>query len=161
MALSAQRVSAGKLARRLFCGLTLCLCLLTSALAMAKATSDPTPLHFRSTAEETRFQALTAELRCVQCQNQSLADSNASIAHDLRREVLVLMHAGRSDEQIKNFLVERYGDFVLYRPALAGKTIMLWLAPLVVLVAGAWALIGIIGRRAAQLDANDDAQAPR
>ena len=87
--------------------------LLVSSLAFAQA-SDPTPLQFKDAAQETRFHALAAELRCVMCQNQSLADSNAQIAQDLRREVLALMNDGKSDAEIKRFLVDRYGEFVLY-----------------------------------------------
>ena len=104
---------------------------------LAAPLGDPSPLHYRSAAEETRFQALTTELRCVQCQNQSLADSNAQIAHDLRREVLELMQQGRSDQQIKQFLVARYGEFVLYRPRLERRTWLLWFGPLALLLVGA------------------------
>ena len=72
--------------------------------AVAQANVDPAPLQFTDTAEERRFHALVAELRCVMCQNQSLADSDAQIAHDLRREVLELMQSGRSDDEIKDFI---------------------------------------------------------
>ena len=87
----------------------LLLALLVAPLLCIAQVSDPTPLQFRDAAEETRFHQLTSELRCVMCQNQSLADSNAQIAHDLRREVLDLMNQGKSDAEIKRFLVERYG----------------------------------------------------
>ncbi len=115
--------------------------------AAAQPLGDPTPLQYRSAAEEARFHALTAELRCVQCQNQSLADSNAQIAHDLRREVLTLMHEGRSDAQIKQFLVERYGAFVLYRPQLDAATAVLWFGPGLLLLAGAVVLVVHVRRR--------------
>jgi len=98
----------------------------------------------------------------VQCQNQSLADSNAQIAHDLRREVLNLMREGRSDAQIKQFLVERYGEFVLYRPRMEGSTLLLWLGPGVLLLAGAGLLYAHVKRRGRALpapaadDANQD-----
>ena len=83
------------------------------ALASLQAVAiDPLP--FKDAAEEARFRALAAELRCVLCQNQSLADSNAAIAQDLRKEVFGLMREGKSDEEIKSFLTERYTDFVLY-----------------------------------------------
>lgn len=98
--------------------------------------SDPTPLQFVDAAEERRFQRLTAELRCVMCQNQSLADSDAQIAHDLRREVLELMQEGKTDAQVKQFLVERYGEFVLYRPQVSGGTWLLWFGPGLLLLAG-------------------------
>ncbi|MGB3391879.1 MAG: cytochrome c-type biogenesis protein [Stenotrophomonas sp.] len=123
--------------------LALCLPLAVSAQPMG----DPTPLQYRDRAEEARFHALTAELRCVQCQNQSLADSNAQIAHDLRREVLVLMHEGRSDAEIKQFLVDRYGEFVLYRPRMQGSTLLLWLTPGVLLLAGAVLLVVQVRKR--------------
>ncbi len=107
-------------------------------------------LPFDSPEQEQRFRALTAELRCVMCQNQSLADSNAGIAQDLRREVLDLMKQGRSDDEIKQFLSERYTDFVLYRPPLRGNTMLLWFGPMLVLAAGAIAVIVMLRRRARQ-----------
>jgi cytochrome c-type biogenesis protein CcmH len=105
--------------------------------AMAQAAGDRSPLAFESAAEEQRFHALVAELRCVMCQNQSLADSDAQIAKDLRREVLRLMREGRSDEDIRGFLVARYGEFVLYRPRVSSATWLLWFGPLVVVLIGA------------------------
>lgn len=127
--------------------------------ACAQPAGDPSPLQYRDRAEEVRFHALTAELRCVQCQNQSLADSNAQIAHDLRREVLKLMHEGRSDAQIKQFLVDRYGEFVLYRPQLEASTALLWFGPGLLLLAGAVLLIVHVRRRgrAVPVASNDDA----
>ena len=113
----------------------LALLVATAAPAFAQA-SDPAPLQFRDTAEEARFHRLTAELRCVMCQNQSLADSNAQIAHDLRREVLDLMRQGKDDAQVKRFLVDRYGEFVLYKPEVAPGTYILWFGPLFLLLAG-------------------------
>jgi cytochrome c-type biogenesis protein CcmH len=121
--------------------------LLMPLLALAQAASDPTPLQYRDAAEEARFHALAAELRCVQCQNQSLADSNAQIAHDLRREVLELMQQGRSDAEIKQFLVDRYGEFVLYRPALDARNSLLWFGPLGVVLVGAGVLVWVVRRR--------------
>ncbi|MEA9725971.1 cytochrome c-type biogenesis protein [Xanthomonas campestris] len=118
-------------------------------LALAQPMGDPSPLLYRSAAEEARFHALTAELRCVQCQNQSLADSNAQIAHDLRREVLALMHEGRSDAQIRQFLVARYGEFVLYRPQVESRTWLLWFGPLLVLLLGGTAVALVVRRRSA------------
>lgn len=112
---------------------------------------DPRPLAFRDAAEEARFHDLAAQLRCVQCQNQSLADSNAQIAQDLRREVLQLMQQGHDDAQIKQFLVARYGDFVLYQPPLQPGTWLLWAGPLLVLGGGALLVIGIVRRRSRSL----------
>jgi len=125
--------------------------LLMPPLALAQAVSDPTPLQYRSAEEEARFHALAAELRCVQCQNQSLADSNAQIAHDLRREVLTLMQQGNSDAQIKQFLVERYGEFVLYRPAMHTRNSLLWFGPLVLVLGGAGVLVWVVRRRSRQV----------
>jgi len=125
--------------------LALSLCV-TSAPALAQQMRPEPPPTFSSPAEEKRFQHLIAELRCVMCQNQSLADSNAQIAHDLRREVLVLMRQGKTDQEIKDFLVARYGEFVLYRPQLESTTWLLWFGPALVLLAGG-ALVATVVRR--------------
>jgi cytochrome c-type biogenesis protein CcmH len=114
--------------------------------AFAQA-NDPTPLQFNDAAEETRFHKLTAELRCVMCQNQSLADSNAQIAHDLRREVLAQMRLDKSDAQIKQYLVERYGEFVLYKPGIQPGTWLLWFGPALLLIAGAFIVLRIVRKR--------------
>ena len=126
----------------------LLLALLLSCIAPAFAQAvDPAPLVFRDQAEARRFHALTAELRCVKCQNQSLADSNAQIAHDLRREVLDLMREGRSDAEVKDFLVARYGEFVLYRPRVEPTTWLLWFGPVAVLLVGGFVVAGIVRKR--------------
>jgi cytochrome c-type biogenesis protein CcmH len=130
---------------------------LASALAMAQV-ADPAPLAFRDNAEETRFHALVAELRCVMCQNQSLADSNAMVAQDLRREVLGLMREGKTDAQVEDYLVARYGEFVLYKPRVEGKTWLLWFGPALVLLAGALAVLAIVRRRSRAAIADDEAQ---
>ncbi len=115
--------------------------------ATAQPASDATPLKFESAAEEQRFHALVTELRCVMCQNNSLAESNAQIAVDLRREVLVLMRPGKNDREIKEFLVERYGEFVLYRPQVESKTWLLWFGPALVLLAGGLIVAGAVRKR--------------
>ena len=107
------------------------------------------PLRFADATEESRFRALVSELRCVMCQNQSLADSDAQIARDLRAQVLRLMRDGRSDAEIKDYLVERYSDFVLYRPPMKPSTWLLWFGPALVLVGGAVTVFAIVRRRAA------------
>ena len=109
------------------------------------------PLPYRDAAEEARFRALIAELRCVMCQGQSLADSNSMIAIDLRREVLDLMQKGKTDAEIKDFLVERYTDFVLYRPPMRPNTYLLWFGPGIVLLGGLVAVVVIVRRRSAAL----------
>jgi cytochrome c-type biogenesis protein CcmH len=128
--------------------------------AMAQASGDRSPLAFESVAEERRFHALVAELRCVMCQNQSLADSDAQIAKDLRREVLRLMREGRSDDEIRDFLVERYGEFVLYRPKVSSATWLLWFGPLIVVLIGATVAVRSARRstRTCSDLADDDAQ---
>jgi cytochrome c-type biogenesis protein CcmH len=145
--------------------LALCLCFATLAMAtpppVSKPIADARPLVFRDHAEEARLRALTEQLRCGMCQNQSLADSNALIAQDLRREVLGLMHAGKSDEQIKQFLVERYTDFVLYQPRVAPTTWLLWFGPLLLLAAGAFVVTSIVrkhGRGAPPTAPENDSQ---
>ena len=130
-------------------------------LPVSQPVGDARPLEFRDAAEESRFRALTEQLRCVMCQNQSLADSNALIAKDLRREVLGLMREGKSDEQIKSFLVARYTDFVLYQPRVAPTTWLLWFGPLLLLGAGAVLVAGIVrrhGRGAPPAPPDNDSQ---
>lgn len=134
------------------------LALMLLALGLAAQAIDPLP--FRDAEEEARFRRLTAELRCVMCQNQSLADSNAGVAADLRREILDLMHAGRSDEEIKAFLVERYTDFVLYDPPVRADTLLLWLGPGLILLAGTFWVSRIIRSRAAALGRDGAEPAP-
>lgn len=119
------------------------------AHAQVQPAGSAAPLQFSDDAEEARFHALTAELRCVMCQNQSLADSNAQIAQDMRREVLALMRQGKSDAQVKQFLVDRYGEFVLYRPEVGAHTWLLWFGPGLVLLGGAAVVAWIVRRRAA------------
>jgi cytochrome c-type biogenesis protein CcmH len=81
------------------------------------------PLVFDSPEQEERYRQLTMELRCAVCQNQNLADSDAPLAQDLRREIYQMMQAGRTDDEIKSFMVDRYGDFVLYRPPMQGNPV--------------------------------------
>jgi cytochrome c-type biogenesis protein CcmH len=150
------------MARTALVALLACLLLATlqPAPALAQVVQDVTPLEFRDREEERRFHALVSELRCVMCQNQSLADSDAAIAHDLRREVFDLMREGRSDPAIKTFLVERYGEFVLYRPQLGGGTWLLWFGPGIVLLLGAAAVFHVVRKRAGanRLAPDDDRQ---
>ena len=122
-----------------------CLCCLAGLALAQPAASD-------SEAQARRFHALTQELRCVVCQNESLADSTAPLALDLKREIRARMDAGQSDEQIRAFLVERYGDFVNYRPPLKSATYLLWLGPLLFLGVGLWAVQRQGRRRAQALD---------
>jgi cytochrome c-type biogenesis protein CcmH len=120
-----------------------------SAPAGPRALPDPTPEQAAELLRSERFRTLASELRCLVCQNQTLADSSAELAGDLRNEVLRQMAAGRDDRQIKEHLVARYGEFVLYRPELSARNLALWVGPAVLLAIGAFALWRITRRRAA------------
>ena len=113
-------------------------------------------------ALDARLRKLEEELRCLVCQNQSLADSNAGLADDLRREVRALAVAGKSDEEIKQFLVARYGDFVLYDPPVKRITWLLWFGPFVLLAGGAviWWLVARRRKRGDGADDDDDLPPP-
>lgn len=102
---------------------------------------------FASEAERQRFRTLTEELRCPKCQNQNIADSNAPIANDLREEIFRMLEQGKSNEQIVEHLVLRYGDFVRYKPPLDGRTLLLWFGPAALLLGGLSALLLIVLRR--------------
>ncbi|KAB7769386.1 cytochrome c-type biogenesis protein [Xanthomonas maliensis] len=125
--------------------LILLLGLLLSAPVLAQAVD---PLPFRDHAQELRYQRLIAQLRCLVCQNESLADSDATLARDLRRQVFAQLQAGRSDAQIKQYLVERYSDFVLYDPPVTPRTWLLWFGPALLLTAGGWLVARTVRRRA-------------
>ena len=101
---------------------------------------------FANEADRERFRDLTKELRCPKCQNQDIADSNSPIAMDLRREIFRMLGEGKDNEQIIGFMVDRYGDFVRYKPALTGKTALLWFGPAALLLGGVL-VIGLIVRR--------------
>lgn len=98
-------------------------------------------------AQQVLYDRLTVEVRCLVCQNQTIADSNAPLAADLRREIRNKVSMGQSEAEIKTFLTERYGDFVLYRPRFGGPSALLWLAPGLLLIIGAALLWRIIRRR--------------
>jgi cytochrome c-type biogenesis protein CcmH len=100
---------------------------------------------------EARLKTLAVELRCLVCQNQTLADSNAPLAEDLRREVREMIAKDMSDKEIIDFLVQRYGDFVLYRPPWKASTTLLWLGPFILLIAGAMGLVFALRRRQKKL----------
>jgi cytochrome c-type biogenesis protein CcmH len=123
------------------------------ALSVATVQAQQEPLVFETAEQEARFTQLTTELRCLVCQNQNLADSDAPLAHDLREEIHGMMMAGQNDEQIKTFLIDRYGDFVLYRPSMSGNTLLLWLMPGILLGLGAIALFFTVRSRNRKLAA--------
>jgi cytochrome c-type biogenesis protein CcmH len=95
------------------------------------------------------YERLTHEVRCLVCQNQTIADSTAPLAADLRREIRAMVESGQTESQVKDFLTDRYGDFVLYKPRYTGNTAVLWAAPLLLLIGGAIWLLRIVRRRAA------------
>jgi cytochrome c-type biogenesis protein CcmH len=106
---------------------------------------------------QARYEALIDEVRCVVCQNQTIKDSNAFLATDLRREIRRLMAEGQSDAEIADFLVARYGEFVLYRPRMRGKTLALWLAPLFLIGGGLIVVTRVVrGRMAMPIDDKAD-----
>jgi cytochrome c-type biogenesis protein CcmH len=123
--------------------------LLGLLISLAALAIDPLP--FRDQAEQDRFRKLAAQLRCVMCQNQSLADSDAMIAQDLRREVFQLMQDGKTDQEIKDFLAERYTNFVLYNPPLDARNALLWLSPVALLLIGGITVFVIVRKRSAAL----------
>jgi cytochrome c-type biogenesis protein CcmH len=100
---------------------------------------------------EKRLQDLSTELRCLVCQNQTIADSNAELAQDLRTEIRGMIQAGKSDKEIIDFMVTRYGDFVLYRPPVKGITLLLWGGPVALMLFGLFALIRYLRQRATRL----------
>ena len=122
----------------------LLLCLLSSA-ASAQVTIPDEPSD--DPAVEERLARLSHELRCLQCQNQTLAESPSSIAADLRREIRTQIKAGKSDKEIVAFLTQRYGDFILYRPRVTPMTYLLWFGPFILLLAGLVLLFRYIKQR--------------
>src|SRR5258706_8513528 len=106
-----------------------CVLALASAIIGFAQTGNYTPETRADPATEARLRILAEELRCLVCQNQTIADSNADLAVDLRREVRAQILQGKSDAEIKNYLVARYGDFVLYKPPVQANTMLLWVGP--------------------------------
>jgi cytochrome c-type biogenesis protein CcmH len=105
---------------------------------------------------QERYEKINRELRCLVCQNQTIADSNATLAQDLRREVREMIAAGKTDDEIRDFMIERYGDFVLYRPRMTGQNLLLWAAPGLLLLIGAVVLVRVVRRRAQESDIESD-----
>lgn len=134
-------------------GVLLAALLVVGAAATAYAV-DPTQLP--DPKLQARYLALTHELRCMQCQNESLADSPVVLAADLRAEVRDMLLAGKSDDQIRAFMVARYGDFILFRPRFTARTAWVWLAPGVLLLVGALVCVRVLRQRAALLTDDSD-----
>lgn len=110
---------------------------------------------FDNEQQRVRYHQFIEELRCPKCQNQNLAGSNSPIAEDLRRELHRLLDEGRSDQQIVDYMVSRYGDFILYRPRFNPETALLWLAPAIFLLLGCWLMVRVYRRQST--GAGDDA----
>lgn len=129
------------LSRRLVRRLLVLLCLFSSIAYAAVDTFE-----FETDEQQKRFRHLSNEFRCPMCQNTSLTGSSGGVAEDLRREIYYMIVDGKTDEQINQFMDERYGDFIFYRPRFNWKTWLLWLGPLVFLAIGAWVVTGIVRR---------------
>ena len=125
--------------------LALLLLCLSSSFAMAQVQEEERPSD--DPVIEARLAKLSKELRCLQCQNQTLADSPAGLAADLRREIREQMKAGKSDQEIVTFLTQRYGDFILYKPRVTFTTYLLWFGPFVLLLGGLYVLFYYIKQR--------------
>lgn len=122
--------------------------LLLCLFAFGTAGAIDTERAFEDDAMQARYQRLTEEVRCLTCQNQSIKDSNAPLARDLRAVVREQMAAGATDAEIYAFLQARYGDFALYKPPFSAVTALLWLSPVLLLVIGAWSVFRVVRRRA-------------
>ncbi|MBX3236090.1 MAG: cytochrome c-type biogenesis protein CcmH [Nitrospiraceae bacterium] len=127
--------------------LLFCLSMVVPALAMAEEAKPSA----QNPSVEVRVKQLAGELRCLVCQNQTLADSNAPLAEDLRQEIREMASKNMSDRDILDFLVARYGDFVLYRPPVKATTLLLWGGPFILLVVGLGALLWALRSRARKI----------
>jgi cytochrome c-type biogenesis protein CcmH len=126
------------------------------ASALQADTRSMNPEETFDTPEQLRrYEAMINDLRCVVCQNQSVAESNVELAHDLRRITRDMILAGATDAEIKTFMTDRYGDFVLYNPPLKPITYLLWGAPVILLLVGAITMVSVVGKRSTE-SADDD-----
>jgi cytochrome c-type biogenesis protein CcmH len=126
--------------------LLICILLAARTSQAVDTTQMPTP------ALQERYLGLTHELRCMQCQNEAISDSPVSLAADLRRQVAEMLIAGKSDDDVRNYMVARYGDFILFRPRVSVRTIWLWSAPGILLLIGAAVAVRVTRQRAALVD---------
>ncbi|UTW02729.1 cytochrome c-type biogenesis protein CcmH [Amphritea atlantica] len=123
----------------------ICLVVLLSFSSLVSAAIDT--YQFKDDETRERFQALSTELRCPKCQNQNIADSNSPIAKDLRNELHRMLEEGADDEQVIDFMVTRYGEFVLYRPRMSEHTYLLWFGPAALLLIGVVVVLLVSGKR--------------
>lgn len=126
--------------------LSLIFVLVTTSLLTTTFAKDAVPMVDDQVTEQ-RLIVISEEMRCLVCQNESLAGSRSDLANDLRREIRILIQEGKTDDQIRSFMVDRYGDFVLYRPPVKPITWLLWIGPFVILLAGIIGLIVYLRRR--------------
>ena len=137
--------------RLAFAIVTLSLSLVSFAIDTGQAFEDP--------ELQARYEHIIEEVRCLKCQNQTIKDSNAFLASDLRREIRRMLEEGKSDQEIFDFLVTRYGEFALYRPRMSGVTLLLWLAPGVFLLLGGIVFVRVLRKRMSMpIDLDDDAE---
>ena len=139
MTLSGRAISRHAWSRALLAVVIAAAWVIAFAKDAAPAASDP--------ALEERMLLIAAELRCLVCQNQTIADSHAGLAEDLREEIRKQLRAGRSDDEVRRYMTDRYGDFILYRPPFKPTTVLLWLGPALLLAIGATALVVSLLRR--------------
>lgn len=139
--------------------------LLAGAAARAEGGAAPAPAagvdaygQLADPALQARYEHITLQLRCLVCQNESIADSNVELAADLRRQVREMLLAGRSDDDILKFMTDRYGEFVRFSPPLEPKTLLIWGAPFIMLVVGVLIVVRVARQRARQ--PVDDAPSP-
>jgi cytochrome c-type biogenesis protein CcmH len=128
--------------------------LLVVAFATTVQAVDPTEMP--TPALQERYLVLTHELRCMQCQNESIADSPVDLAADLRRQVHDMLLAGKSDDDVRNFMVARYGDFILFRPRMIWRNAWLWAAPGVLIIIGAIVAVRILKQRSELVDTDNE-----
>lgn len=133
--------------------LVLMLVILGFSSSLPAIDSEPA---FIDSALQARYDRLTKEIRCLKCQNQPIADSNSDIASDLRRQVKEMIEAGKSDQEILDYMVARFGDFVLYRPPVSPRTWLLWGGPFLFLVVGLLVAIAVIAKKSRLVDEEDD-----
>jgi cytochrome c-type biogenesis protein CcmH len=131
------------------------------ALWLGCAQAGVEVLSFENPQQEERYKALINELRCLVCQNQNLADSNADLAKDLRQQTYDMIQQGASDQEIADYMVARYGDFVLYRPPLRTSTLLLWVGPFLLLLAGLFMLFRVVRQRRRASMAADEVELAR
>jgi len=139
--------------------MTRCLYIAIVSLIPLSVWAIDTGRAFEDDETQARYERIISEVRCVQCQNQTIKDSNVQIASDLRREIRRLLADGKSDAEVFDFLVARYGEFVLYRPPMSGITLLLWIAPGIFLLVGGVVAVRVVRKRMSMpIDIDDDSE---